>query len=184
MRPLILRQRLVAAVLVAASLAVACQEAALDTPTSPTSAGLTTSTTTSSATAVSGETCATGDGVNDAGACNTDARVYCAGFHSADWRSYASAHGYTTASWKYGLLDCLGKHDVSVACTNSLDRREVLNAQMMAACATYCRGTSPQPGAEPCVDRLKSIYASLDNACRAALDGHEAAKPLDGHCSF
>ena len=37
---------------------------------------------------------------------------------------------------------------------------------------------TPQPGAEPCVDRVKSIYASLDAACRAALDAHEAAKPI------
>lgn len=102
----------------------------------------------------------------------------------ADWQSYARANGYTTASWKYGLLDCLGKHNVSAACTASLDRREVLNAQMMAACGTSCRGTSPQPGAEPCVDHLKSIYDTLGNACREALDAHEAAKAVDGRCSL
>jgi len=36
-------------------------------------------------------------------------------------------------------------------------------------------GTAPQPGAEPCVDQLKSIYASLDSACRIALDLHSSA---------
>lgn len=170
----------------AAGLAVACT-GPLDIPVSPTPPPLATvpaSTVPASTSApTTGGTCATGDGVNDAGACNADTQVYCDGFFGADWQSYARANGYTTASWKYGLLDCLGKHDVSAACTSSLGRREVLNAQMMLACATYCRGTSPQPGAEPCVDQLKSIYASLDTACRTALDSHEAAKPLDGRCS-
>ena len=189
MKRLVLGKRLAAAVLVAAGLAVACNGTPLGTPVSPTPTDLatsaaTTSSAATSAVAVNGATCATGDGVNDAGACNADAQTSCAGFYSSDWQSYARANGYTTASWKYGLLDCLGSHDVAAACTNSLDRREVLNAQMMAACATYCRGTSPRPGAEPCVDRLKSTYASLDSACRTALDSHEAAKPVDGRCSF
>jgi hypothetical protein len=55
---------------------------------------------------------------------------------------------------------------------------------MMSACATYCRGTSPKPGAEPCVDHLKDIYNSLDDACRSALDAHEAAKPLNQRGPF
>lgn len=108
----------------------------------------------------------------------------CAGFYSADWRSYARANGYTTASWKYGLLDCLGKNPISTACTASLGRREVLNTQMMSACALYCRGTQPKPGAEPCVDHLKSIDDALHKACRIALDAHEAAKPLSGNGPF
>jgi len=124
--------------------------------------------------------CATADGVNDAGACNADAEAFCAGFYGADWQSFARTNGYTTSSWKYGLVDCLNKHTVSAACRSSLDRREVLNTRMMSACQAYCRGTTPQPGSEPCVDQLKSLYASLDTACRVALDAHEAAKPLDG----
>jgi hypothetical protein len=163
--------RLLGAVLVAAGLAAACTAATQPTP----ALTLSTSTTTTS----SASTCATGDGVNDACSCDADAHNYCAGFYEADWQSYARAHGYTTASWKYGLLDCLGKHDVSTMCESSLARREALNAQMMNACAAYCRGTSPQPGAEPCVDHLKSSYASLDKTCRAALDAHEAAKPIE-----
>ncbi len=176
MTRMLIPKGLAAAVLVAAGLAVACNGTTPETATSPTQ---TTATTTAS-----GATCATGDGVNDAGACNADAQLYCAGFYGSDWQSYARANGYTTASWKYGLLDCLGKHNVSAACTASLDRREALNEQMMAACATYCRGTSPQPGAEPCVDHLKSIYDTLGSACREALDAHEAAKALDGRCSI
>ena len=178
MTRMIIPKGLLAAALLAAGLA-ACNGTAPDTTSTPTSPTSTTPTTTGG-----GATCATGDGVNDAGACNADAQLYCAGFYGADWQSYASANGYTTASWKYGLLDCLGKHNVSAACTASLDRREVLNAQMMAACGTSCRGTSPQPGAEPCVDHLKSIYDTLGNACREALDAHEAAKAVDGRCSL
>jgi hypothetical protein len=124
--------------------------------------------------------CATGDGVNDAGACNADAEVYCSGFYGPDWQAFARANGYTTASWKYGLVDCISKNPRSAACQASQERRDLLNAQMMDACGTYCRGTRPQPGAEPCVDQLKSLYTSLDSTCRAALDAHEGAKALDG----
>ena len=167
-------KRPVAAALVAAGLAVACQGTTV--PSAVTPGSITSSPATNDA-----STGATGDGVNDAGACDADAHAFCAGFYTADWQSYAHANGYTTSSWKYGLLDCLGKHNVSAACHASLDRREVLNAQMMQACATYCRGTTPQPGAEPCVDDLKSIYGSLDRTCRAALDAHEAAKAIKGN---
>ena len=169
-----------AALVMCAGLGVTCSSAP-DTSISPTAID-TTTTTTSTTTAVTGAFCATGDGVNDAAACEADARTYCAGFYGADWQAYARANGYTTASWKYGLLDCLGKHNVSVACANSLDRRELLNAQMMNACRSYCRGTSPRPGAEPCVDHLKSIYGSLNDSCRSALDAHEAAKAVQGSC--
>jgi hypothetical protein len=162
-------KRRAGAVLLAASLAVACTAVTPPTASTTLSASATTSETSAST---------TGDGVNDAYACDTDAHLYCAGFYGADWQNYARANGYTTASWKYGLLDCLGKHAVSQACQASLDRRQLLNTQMMNACASYCRGTTPQPGAEPCVDHLKAIYASLDTACRAALDAHEAAKPI------
>jgi hypothetical protein len=171
-----LSTRSFAVALVAAGLAVACNE--MTQPTANTTSS-TPSTTTPSGTAGGGATCATGDGVNDACSCDADAQRYCAGFYAADWESYARTNGFTTASWKYGLLDCLGKHETSASCKASLARRETLNAQMMAACGRYCRGTTPQPGAEPCVDQLKSIYSTLDNACRIALDAHEAAKPLN-----
>jgi len=181
MKRMIMPKLPVAAALVAAGLAVACNGTSVPTPDTtisptPTNAAIAPNPTTTFKAA----TCATGDGVNDACACDADAHAYCDGFYDADWQSYARANGYTTASWKYGLLDCLGKHSVSAACNVSLDRREALNAQMMSACGTYCRGTSPQPGAEPCVDHLKAIYDSLDKMCRIALDAHEAAKALDG----
>ena len=172
----------IAVALVAGSLAIACNNSAPTTPSASSSTPSTTTTDTSGtnppATSSGGGTCATGDGVNDACSCDADAQRYCAGFYSADWKSYAAANGYTTASWKYGFIDCLGKNPVSSACTASLARRETLNEQMMSACGRYCRGTTPQPGSEPCVDHLKSIYSTLDNACRIALDAHEAAKAL------
>jgi hypothetical protein len=184
MKHMLVSKQYVVVALLTAGLAVACNDTTL--PTAPTTAAATssTTTTTTTSTATNGAACATGDGVNDACSCDGDTQLYCAGFYSADWQSYARANGYTTSSWKYGLLDCLGKHTVSTACTASLSRREALNAQMMASCATYCRGTSPQPGSEPCVDKLKSIYTTLDNACRSALDAHEAAKPLNSGGPF
>ena len=182
--------RLIAAALVAAGLAVACTDST--TPTEPTTSTpvpvtttaappTTTTTTPTTPTTPTSDptTCATGDGVNDACSCDADAHAYCAGFYAADWQSYARANGYTTASWKYGLIDCLGKQPVAAACTVSLARRETLNEQMMDACQSYCRGTTPQPGAEPCVDHLKSVYGSLNSMCRTALDAHEAAKSIE-----
>ena len=164
------------AALTTAGLGLACNSTPL--PTAPTTVTTTTTASTTTTTTSAPAACATGDGVNDACACDGDSRLYCAGFYSDDWQAFARANGYTTASWKYGLLDCLGKNPVSNSCTTSLARREVLNAQMMSSCAAYCRGTSPKPGAEPCVDQLKSMYDALDTACRTALDAHEAAKPL------
>jgi hypothetical protein len=179
----IIQPRFIALALLAGSLA--CNGTAPDTISSPTPTGITSSAASAArAPIASGSTCATGDGVNDAGACNADAQAFCGGLYGANWQAYAREHGYTTASWKYSLLDCLGRHDVSAACTSSLDRREVLNEQMMTACVSYCRGTRPQPGAEPCVDHLKSIYDSLDASCRMALDAHEGAKAIDGRCSI
>ena len=180
------------AVFAAAALAVACS--AVTAPSDPagsvavvTTAATQPATTTTSSTSTSTTPtttsagyCPTFDGVNDAGACNADSQTYCSGFYSDDWESYARQYGYTTSSWKYGLIDCLGKHTVSASCKASLDRREVLNAAMVSACQSYCRGTTPQPGSEPCVDKLKSVYSSLDAVCKAALDAHEAAKAVDG----
>ena len=171
------------AALTTALLGLACSSTPL--PTAATTVTETTAASGTKTTSASGAAaCATGDGVNDACACDGDSHLYCAGFYSADWQAFARANGYTTASWKYGLLDCLGKNPISTSCTTSLNRREVLNAQMMSSCASYCRGTSPRPGAEPCVDHLKSICDALDNACRAALDAHEAAKPLSSGAPF
>ena len=178
MKKMPIPKRLVGAAFVAAGFAAACTVATQPTAntTNPT---ITTTNSNASTTASQASTCATGDGVNDACACDADAHAYCAGFYGAEWQAYARANGYTTVSWKYGLLACLGKHAISAACHTSLDRRAMLNAQMMNACAADCRGTSPQPGAEPCVDHLKSIYDSLGKTCRAALDAHEAAKRLE-----
>lgn len=125
----------------------------------------------------------TGDGNDDFGACDADAQTYCSGFYSGDWQTYAADNGYTTASWKYGLLDCLAAHrdQTSQACDDSLDRRQVLNDEMNAACRTdrrtYCPGIEPKPGSEPEVDCLKEHYDQLSDACVEALDAHEAAKP-------
>jgi hypothetical protein len=173
------RERRAAVALIAASFAAACEGTSVPTTASSDASRLSSPTPITLTTGTAASACATGDGVNDGCACDADAHAYCEGFYSADWPSYARANGYTTASWKYGLIDCLRKQPVAAACTTSLDRRETLNAQMMNACATYCRGTKPQPGSEPCVDRLKSIYESLDQTCRVALDAHEVAKPLD-----
>ena len=129
-------------------------------------------------TVTTGGTCPTGDGVNDACACDDDAHSYCAGLYGEDWKTWAAANGYTTASWKYSLLDCLAKQPVSEACTASLARRAALNEAMMDACQTFCSGLPPQPGAEPCVDHLKAIYDTITDACRDALDAHEAAKKV------
>lgn len=183
-----LSNRMIAASLVAGSLAIACGGSAPTTPTATDSAsstssntsGTNTSGTNTSGTNTGGGTCATGDGVNDACSCDADAQRFCAGFYTSDWVSYARANGYTTSSWKYGLIDCLGKSNASAACRASLARRETLNEQMMAACGSYCRGIAPQPGSEPCVDHLKAIYDSLSNSCRSALDAHEGAKAVNG----
>lgn len=125
----------------------------------------------------------TTDNINDFGSCDDDARNYCSGFYLADWESYASENGYTTASWKYGLLDCLAAHrdQTSQACDDSLDRRQALNDAMNSACqidrAEYCAGVTPSPGSEPQVDCLKDHYEELSADCAEALDAHEAAKP-------
>lgn len=161
-------------VLVAAGLAAACGGSS-DSGTLVSAPTTVTSTTTAAA-----SNCATGDGVNDACACDTDAQRYCGGFYGDDWQAFCRANGYTTASWKLGLVECLGDNPVSASCKASLDRRATLNTQMMNACGRYCRGVEPKPGEEPCVDHLKSIYSTLDNACRVALDAHEGAKALRG----
>lgn len=127
----------------------------------------------------------TSDDINDFGSCDDDAHTYCSGFYLTDWEGYASEKGYTTASWKYGLLDCLGEHrdQTSQACDDSLDRRQALNDAMNNACQsdrrTYCAGVTPSPGSEPQVDCLKANYENLSVECAEALDAHEAAKPTE-----
>lgn len=127
----------------------------------------------------------TGDGTNDFGACNADAQTYCSGFYTNDWKTFAAEEGYTSASWKLGLVDCLGAHrtQTSQACNDSLDRRQALNDDLNTTCATdrraYCAGVEPKPGSEPQVDCLKEHYTQLSSACASALDAHEAAKPTN-----
>lgn len=127
----------------------------------------------------------TQDGIDDFGACDEDAHNYCDGFYSGDWESFAEENDYTTASWKYSLLDCLEDHrdETSEACDDSLERREELNEAMNTACAkdrgSYCKGVVPVPGSEPQVDCLMENYEKLSIECSEALDAHEAAKPED-----
>lgn len=85
---------------------------------------------------------------------------------------------------KLALVDCLLNdhyNELSDACRNSLERRQVLNEALVAACATdrgtYCRGVTPQPGSEPMVDCLEEHYTQLSADCAAAFDAHAAAKP-------
>lgn len=124
-------------------------------------------------------------GNEDFGACTEDAKVYCSGFYGSDWETWATANGYTTASWKLGLVDCLeqNRDKTSEACHDSMDRRAGLNDDVNTLCAAdraqYCPGVEPKPGSEPQVDCLKENYASLSAECAAAVDAHEAAKPTD-----
>lgn len=126
---------------------------------------------------------ATGDGVDDFGACDDDAREYCSGFYGTDWVSWAETNGYVSASWKLGLVDCLEENRAytSDACDASLDRRAELNTDVNTLCAEdrakYCQGVEPIPGSEPQIDCLKEFYDNLSPECATAVDAHEAAKP-------
>ena len=127
----------------------------------------------------------TGDNVDDFGACNSDLHTYCSGIYDSNWQDWASENGYTTASWKYAVVDCLGAHrdQTSQACNDSLDRRQSLNEAMTTECKSdllkYCQGVEPRPGAEPEVDCLEENYDQLSSSCAEALDAHEAAKSID-----
>jgi len=127
---------------------------------------------------------ATVDGVDDFGACDEEAHELCSGFYTADWQGWAQANGYTSASWKLGLVDCLADHrdETSQTCDDSLDRRQELNDELNEACRTdrieFCPGVVPAPGSEPQVDCLKEHYDELSLECAAAVDAHEAAKPV------
>lgn len=119
----------------------------------------------------------------DFGSCKEDVAAYCSGFNTGDWQTFATANGYVAASWKLGLVDCLGKNrdKTSQACDDSLDERQGLNDDVNTLCAAdrgqYCQGVKPKPGSEPQVDCLKEHYDQLTAECSAALDAHEAAKP-------
>lgn len=132
----------------------------------------------------SSSTRSTGDGVDDFGACNEDAKIYCSGLYTNDWISWAEENGYSSASWKLSLVDCLGQNRdyTSEACDASLDRRAELNENLNEACAVdramYCQGVEPIPGSEPMVDCLKAAdeEGKLTPACQEALYAHEDAK--------
>lgn len=157
----------------------------MDTETSAAADDATSQDTSTGSTTADGasEFTATADGVDDFGACDDEAHTYCSGFYGDDWQTFATENGYTSASWKLGLVDCLGQHEdeLSQACSDSLDRRQDLNDAMNTACqidrAAYCKGVEPSPGSEPQVDCLKEHYDELSEECRVALDAHEAAKP-------
>lgn len=104
----------------------------------------------------------------DFNSCNVEATSFCNGLRDG----------------KLALVDCLlNDHydELSEACRNSLERRQVLNEELVAACSAdrgkYCRGVEPQPGSEPMVDCLEEHYTQLSAACAAAFDAHDAAKP-------
>lgn len=120
----------------------------------------------------------TGEVVDDCGACDDDAHNYCSGMYSEDWESWAIANGYTTASWKYGILDCLRDHEISQACQDSIDRRQVINDAVNRYCKYdrqyYCEGIEPLPGSVQAeITCLLEHYDELDLDCAQALDDHQ-----------
>lgn len=135
---------------------------------------------------------ATGDGMNDFGACNEDGRRLCPMYFTdginglapaKDWQARAQAAGYATGSPKLSLVDCLARHEdqVSQACSDARARRSSLNHAVNDTCAMdrrkWCQGVVPKPGSEPQIDCLKANREKLSVACVAAVDAHEAAKP-------
>lgn len=130
----------------------------------------------------SSSTSSTTSSNDDFGACKSDVALLCSGFNTGDWQTWATTNGYTTASWKLGLVDCLGENrdKTSQTCDDSLDRRAALNEDLNTACATdrglYCKGVVPVPGSEPQVDCLKQNYCKVQNTCAVAVDLHEKAK--------
>lgn len=103
---------------------------------------------------------------SDARSCDTDKAIYC-----PDERT------------KLGLVSCLlDDHytEISDACRNSLERRQRLNEELVAACqidrAKFCQGVEPKAGSEPMVDCLGDHYDQLSAKCAAAWDAHDSAK--------
>ena len=122
-----------------------------------------------------------GESTTTDGSCNYDAHTNCPWLYSSDWEAGAIENGYTIASWKYSLLDCLRDHEVSEACEDSLDQHQAINDALFDACradrAKYCRGIHPIPGkVQPEIDCLEENYPDLSPECAAALDAHEATK--------
>lgn len=111
----------------------------------------------------------------DAGACNADAKIYCA-------EEFAGTN--IQASWKLDLVRCLyDEHadDISVECRASLECRQSLNENLISACQEdqrkFCRGVRPSPGSEPLVDCLEGHFNELSPECASAWTAHDLAKP-------
>ncbi len=105
---------------------------------------------------------------SDFNSCSVEATILCNGLRDG----------------KLALVDCLlNDHydELSEACRGSLERRQTLNEELVAACSAdrgkFCRGVEPQPGREPMVDCLEAHYSELSAECAAAFDAHDAAKP-------
>lgn len=104
---------------------------------------------------------------SDAHSCDQDTITFCSGIKLT----------------KINRVNCLlNDHydEISDACRNSLERRQQLNEELVAACeierAKFCKGVEPEVGAEPMVDCLEENYAQLSPACATAFDAHDAAK--------
>lgn len=111
----------------------------------------------------------------EAGSCNADAQVYC----PDEWSGTS-----IEASWKLDLVNCLydeHKDDISAECRESLECRQQLNENLLAACEEdkrkFCASTRPKPGSEPLVSCLGEHYSELSADCAAAWTAHDAAKP-------
>lgn len=133
-----------------------------------------TSSTNTTTTTAETNTATTSDN-SDFGACSIESETLCNGLRDG----------------KLALVSCLlDDHydELSDDCRNSLERRQDLNEELVAACAqdrgTYCRGVKPEPGSEPMVDCLEEHYTELSTDCRAAFDAHDAAKPEDQQAVF
>ena len=129
-----------------------------------------------STTASSATTTTTGTSTcPDSGACNADAKTYCAD----EWSGTN-----IQASWKLDLVRCLyddHKDDISDTCRESLECRQVLNESLVTSCKDdqqkFCTGVTPKPGSEPLVDCLEAHFSDLSPACQAAWTAHDEAKP-------
>lgn len=104
---------------------------------------------------------------SDAHSCDPDFITYCR----------------DTPPGKINRVNCLlNEHydDISDACRNSLERRQQLNEELVAACtierAKFCQGVEPKVGSEPMVDCLEEHYEQLSPDCTTAFDAHDAAK--------
>lgn len=110
----------------------------------------------------------------ESGACDVDAQVYC----PDEWSGKS-----VEASYKIDLVNCLydeHKNDISDECFESLDCRQQLNENLLAACEEdkrkFCMGVRPSPGSEPLVDCLGENFAELTPDCATAWTQHDAAK--------